>query len=232
MKTVNVKFWSDFVCPWCWIAKRRLEIAVARLAGQVEVIITPKAYRLAKGMEPRDFKSAIYRKFGNAIAADRMMSAVATNGAIEGLAYDFGTMRFGDTSAAHALVKSIDTAEDSQRMMERIYRAATSDGIDIFDQEVLFSLAREVGISQTMFDLNSPQMASEIARDEFEASKVANGVPLVVFNGKFHLAGAREVAVFEKALLDAATDVPELEEKAGSTCGIDRCSDEKEAAHH
>lgn len=233
MKRVNVEVWSDFVCPWCWIAKRRLERAVAAAAGQVEVIVTPKSYRLARGMAAQDFKNALYSKFGNAVAADRMMSAVAENGVMEGLTYNFDTMRFGDTSAAHALVKSIESPEDAQRMIERLYRAVTTDGINIFDKSVLASLAIEIGVPSTSFDLDSPQIASEIARDELKANKVSNGVPLFVFNDKSYLSGAREVAAFTKALLDAAIDTPEpLHEEAGAACSINGCGDEEAARRH
>ena len=230
MKRVNVTVWSDFVCPWCWIAKRRLERAVAAMAGQVEVVVTPKAYRLAKGMSPQNFKTALYRKFGNVLSGDRMMSAVAENGVTEGLIYNFDSMRFGDTSAAHALVKSIESPEGAQRMIERLYRAATTDGINIFDGEMLIALAAEIGVS-TSFDLESPSLAADIARDELEAGKIANGVPLFVFNDRFHLSGAREATVFEKALLDAAIEVPEPFEEAGTTCSIDGCGGERAAAH-
>jgi len=64
MKKVHVEIWSDYVCPWCWIAKRRFEQAVASLAGQVEVVVTNKAYRLAKGMAPMDYQTALYQKLG------------------------------------------------------------------------------------------------------------------------------------------------------------------------
>jgi predicted DsbA family dithiol-disulfide isomerase len=224
MKRVNVEIWSDFACPWCWIAKRRFEKAALGLAGQLEIIVTPKAYRLAKGMAPADFQTVLNQKFGSAAAAERMMTAVAETGAKEGLTYNFGSMRFGDTSDAHALVKSIGAAEDRQRIIERIYQAYTTDGIDIFDRKVLVSLAKEMGLSEASPDFGSSQIASEIARDEQEANKIANGVPLFVFNDKFHLSGAREVAVFEKALLEAAIDVPEpLDDGAGASCSIDGC---------
>jgi predicted DsbA family dithiol-disulfide isomerase len=107
MKRVNVEIWSDFACPWCWIAKRRFEKAVQNLTGKIEVTVTPKAYRLAKGMKPADFQMAVQQKFGNAAAARQMMDTVAGHGAREGLTYNFGTMRFGDTRDAHALVKSV-----------------------------------------------------------------------------------------------------------------------------
>lgn len=225
MKRVNVEIWSDFACPWCWIAKRRFDKAVRGLAGQIEVVVTPRAYRLAKGMAPADYQNVLNQKFGNAAAAEKMMAAVAEHGATEGLTYNFGSMRFGDTSDAHALVKSIGAPEDRQHIIERIYQAYITDGIDIFDREVLVSLAKEMGLSETSPDFDSSQIASEIARDEQAANKIANGVPLFVFNDKFHLSGAREVAVFEKALLDAAIDVPEpLDDGVGASCSINGCA--------
>ena len=224
MKKVNVVVWSDFMCPWCWIAKRRLEKAIAALAGQVEVAVTTKSYRLARGMTPMDYKAALYQKLGGPAAADQMMAAVSDNGAREDLAYNFATMRFGDTSAAHAVIKSIHSPALAQEMTERVYKAATTDGLDIFDREVLVSLAKEVGLTDTRFDFDSPQIASEIDRDELEANQIANGVPLFLFNNKLYLSGAREVAVFEQALLEAATDVPTaLDASENESCGIDGC---------
>ncbi|AFQ52183.1 DsbA family oxidoreductase [Burkholderia cepacia] len=225
MKQVNVELWSDFVCPWCWIAKRRFEKAVFGLTGQLEVIVTPRAYRLAKDVAPVDFKVVLHRKFGNVAAAEQMMVAVAENGAAEGLTYNFNTMRFGDTSDAHALVKSIRAPEDRLRIIERIYQAATTDGVDIFDRNVLASLTREIGLSETSFDFDFSEIASEIAKDELMANRIANGVPLFVFNNKFHLSGAREVAVFEKALIEAAIDVAEpADDVATASCGINGCT--------
>lgn len=225
MKKVSVEVWSDFVCPWCWIAKRRFEKAVTALAGQVEVAVTTKSYRLAKSVKPINFKSALYQKFGDPVAADRMMAAVWDSGRGEGLPYNFDTMRFGDTSAAHAVIKSIRSPVLAQQMTERLYKAATTDGIDIFDREVLVSLAKEMGVADTLFDFDSPQIASEIASDELHANRIANGVPLFVFNDKLYLSGAREVAVFEKALIDAAADVPEAFDAGNAeSCGIDGCT--------
>ncbi|PLC50737.1 disulfide bond formation protein DsbA [Pollutimonas subterranea] len=224
MKQVNVVIWSDFVCPWCWIAKRRFEKALAGLADQVEVVVTTKSYRLARGIEPMDYKAALYQKLGGPAAADRMMAAVSDNGAMENLAYNFTTMRFGDTSAAHTAIKSIRSPVLAQDMTERVYKAVTTDGLDIFDREVLVSLAKEVGLTDTRFDFDSPKIRSEIERNEREANQITNGVPLFLFNNKLYLSGAQKVAVFEKALLEAATDVPTvLNASEGESCGIDGC---------
>lgn len=226
MKTVKVEVWSDFVCPWCWIAKKRFEKAVNSLAGQVQVDVTNKAYRLARGMRPMDYKTALRQKLGGAAGADRMMSAVSTNGLLEGLVYNFDTMRFGDTTAAHALIKGISSPEVAELMAERVYKAATTDGLDIFDQDVLTSLAKEVGVTDPLFEFDSARVSAEIERDEMEASRIANGVPLFLFNGKVYVSGAQEAGVFERAILDAAREMPEamIGASEGESCGIDGCA--------
>ncbi|WP_031421699.1 DsbA family oxidoreductase [Xanthomonas euvesicatoria] len=222
MKSVKVEVWADFVCPWCWIAKRRFEKAVAAVSGQVSVTVSEKAYRLARGAAPMAFKSALYQKFGGAQGAERMMAAVREQGRSEGLDYRFDTMRFGDTTAAHALVKSIASPIQAKQMSERLYKAVTTDGLDIFDPNVLGALAEELGVSG--FEVNIPAAANQIAEDEADANQVANGVPLFVFNNKLYLSGAQESAVFERALLDAAVDAPvSINDSAAESCGIDGC---------
>ncbi|MCA8211864.1 DsbA family protein [Burkholderia vietnamiensis] len=110
-------------------------------------------------------------------------------------------------------------------MIEAIYRAATTDGIDIFDRAALIDLAKSIGISAASLSFDDREMVSEIARDEAEANRIANGVPLFVFNNRTYLSGAREVAVFEKALFDSAENVPdEGEDTGGMSCSIDGCA--------
>lgn len=225
MKKVNVEVWSDFVCPWCWVAKRRFEKAVRALADQVDVTVTSRAYRLAKGVPPMDFKSALDQKFGNPAAANGMMKAVRENALSEGLVYNFETMRFGDTSAAHTLIKSISSPSLAQKVTERLFKAATTDGLDIFDRQVLISLAKEVGVTETNFDFESQPILREIVRDEVEANRIANGVPLFLFNNKLFLSGARDAGVFERALLESAVDAPvSIDMGEGESCGIHGCS--------
>lgn len=225
MKTIKVEVWSDFVCPWCWIAKRRLEKAIAALAGHVEVTVTTKSFRLAKGMAPIDYTRALHLKFGNPAAATGLMAAVGEHGRSEGLIYNFETMRFGDTSDAHAMIKSIGSAAWAELVSERIYKAATTDGINIFDRETLVALAKEVGVTDLDVGFDSQSIAYEIATDEAQANSIANGVPLFLFNDKLFISGAQRVAVFEKALMDAAVEQPEAASFAdGAFCSADGCA--------
>lgn len=225
MKKVHVEVWSDFVCPWCWIAKRRFEQAVDALSGQVEVVVSAKSYRLAKGTAPTDFSTALRKKFGSQAGAAQMMESVAQGGLAEGLIYNFDTMRFGDTGAAHALVKSVQSPAAAQQLTERLFKAATTDGLDIFDREILVALAKEVGVDAAGFDFDAPQIRFEIVQDELQANQISNGVPLFLFNGKRYVSGAQASATFQKAILESATDAPvPMDAEEGESCGIDGCS--------
>ena len=224
MKTVHVEIWSDFVCPWCWIAKRRLERAAERLAGQVQVITTNKAYRLAKGLAPMDFASALNMKFGNDKSARQMMTAVAEHGAMEGLTYNFGTMRFGDTRDAHALVKSLDSEAARQKMIEALSLASITNGQNIFDRDVLRGIASQAGLSEAQLAAIDFDRTREIEQDEKHANSIANGVPLFVFNDKAYLSGAQPAETFIAALNQVATESPApMDSAQGAACGLDGC---------
>lgn len=224
MKNVHVQVWSDFVCPWCWIAKRRLERAAERLAGQVQVTVTNHAYRIAKGMAPKDFSSALKMKFGSEQCARQMMEAVAERGAMEGLTYNFNTMRFGDTQDAHALVKNLDSEAARQNMIEMLYQASIMDGQNIFDRDVLRNIASQAGLPAAQIATIDFNRTHEIAQDETRANSIANGVPLFLFNGKTYLSGAQPVETFVAALSQVAAEAPEkMNTEQDASCSIDGC---------
>ncbi|WP_322021429.1 MULTISPECIES: DsbA family oxidoreductase [unclassified Burkholderia] len=223
MKKITVDVWSDFVCPWCWIAKKRLERAIENLPAQVQIVVTNKAYRIARGLAPMDFRQALLQKFGSESSARSMMQAVADNGAMEGLVYNFNTMRFGDTADAHALVKSVESADDQHALIEVLMKSSITDGLNIFDRGTLKDIALQTGIPEAVVETCVFEH-SKIEHDEMEANRVANGVPLFVFNSKFYLSGAQPLEVFKQALNRAIDAAPE-EVLAGSgpSCDMGGC---------
>lgn len=224
MKSVRVDLWSDFVCPWCWIAKRRLDQAIEQMAVQIEVSVSNHSYRLAKGMEPMDFGAALVMKFGDEQAAHQMMQAVKAQGSMEGLVYNFHTMRFGDTGDAHALVKNLGDEAMRSNMIEALSQASVTDGRDIFDREVLRDIAAEVGLSAEEIAAISFDQVDGIEQDEVRANSIANGVPLFVFNDSLYLSGAQPVETFVAALNQAALDAPAIvEAEKGAGCDSDGC---------
>lgn len=217
MKKITVEVWSDFVCPWCWIAKKRLEKAIQTLGDEVEVDIVPRAYRLAKGMTPIPFRQALEQKTGSQGRANALMEAVRESASREGLDYQFNIMRFGDTSTAHQYVKAIADPAIQARYVERLYLAGTTEGMDIFNETVLRELATEVGATHRS-DFDSAEAA--IASDEAIANGLGSGVPLFVIDGTRYISGAQETGVFIKALRIQLAE----NEISGTSCSLSGCS--------
>lgn len=223
MKKITVDIWSDFVCPWCWVAKRRLERAIASLPEGTAVEIISHAYRIARGARPVPFDEALVRKFGNPQSAQAMMQAVQEQAGVEGLEYRFDTMRFGDTSDAHALVACVEPADLKQTLIEALMRAGTTDGRDIFDRQTLRQIALEAGVPAATVETCAFD-ASGIRQEEQAAGQIAGGVPLFVFGSRFYLSGAQPLEVFLQALQRALDEAPDMMPgKDGPACGVDGC---------
>lgn len=222
MKKITVEVWSDFVCPWCWIAKKRLEKAIDVLGDDVEVEIVPRAYRLAKGMDPIPFRQALMQKTGSQARADVLMDAIHESASLELLDYQFDVMRFGDTSVAHQYVKAISDSALQSRYVERLYLAGTTEGKDIFNERVLQDLAKEIGAT----DLTGLEQAQAAIRsDEAVVNGLGTGIPLFVVNGNRYLSGAQEPSVFVQLLRAAVEEVTSDEEAINATsCSISGCT--------
>lgn len=224
-KTMTIDIWSDFVCPWCWIAKHRFEMALADFEHKDQIQVNYKAFRLAAGSRAAPIKHVLVQKFGNEQSANGMIQAVVANAKEVGLVYNFDTMLFGDTSKAHALVKAVEDSEIKKALSERLYKASTTDGRSIFEQRSLAEIAAEVGISESFVEhaWNDETLSRLIAEDEKEARKVANGVPLFFFNNDFHVSGAQPVEAFKQALQRMHSDALETRSFQGQTCGLRGC---------
>lgn len=225
-KKYRVDIWSDYVCPWCWIAKRRFEKALDRSSLKDDVQVNVRAYRLAAGHTPEPMIAALKRKLGNTDSAEAMMSAVSKYGDGDGLDYRFDTMMFGDTADAHILVKAVEDTAVKMRLVEALYEQSTRLGKSLFDRSSLAAIAREVGVSDESIQLawSSVELRAEMEADEHFAAQLGSGVPLFVFNNAFSLSGAQPEAAFLEALdqMGAKTNT-EASSLMGQACGIDGC---------
>lgn len=82
---ITIDIWSDFVCPWCWIAKKRFEKALDVFENKDNVLIRHHSYRIASEFAPAPFKAAMYKKFGTEQGAELMMKQIKIAGESEGL---------------------------------------------------------------------------------------------------------------------------------------------------
>lgn len=226
-KPLVVEIWSDFVCPWCWIAKRRFEKALAKFPHKDQVQVKVRAYRLAPNHRVEPMAAALLAKFRDPAAAQGMMDAVRQHGEAEGLDYRFDTMLFGDTIDAHMLVKAVEDEALQRRLVEVLYHESISYGMSLFDRDALALMAAHAGVPAELVQQtwSMPELRQLVQRDERTASSIANGVPLFLFGDGTHVSGAQSQQTFTLALerlyRQSQTDV---DAAPGQMCGLDGCS--------
>lgn len=225
-KKYVVDIWSDYVCPWCWIAKRRFEKALESFSEKDDVQVNVRAYRLAANHTPEPMIPALKRKLGNANSALAMMGTVSNYGKVDGLDYCFDTMMFGDTTDAHVLVKAVEDSAVKTRLIEALYEQSTSHGKSLFDRTSLAAIAKDAGVSDESIQLawSSAELRAEMEADEQFSAQLGAGVPLFVFNNEFSVVGAQPEATFLKAL-NHMVERMQVDDSSptGQVCGIDGC---------
>jgi predicted DsbA family dithiol-disulfide isomerase len=232
---MRIEVWSDVVCPWCYIGKRRLEQAVATLpfAEQVEVVF--RSYELDPGA-PKDSTEPVVavlaRKYRTTEEqALGMMSRVTEVAATEGLEYHLDRTMRGNTVDAHRLLH-LALAEHGPRaqseLKEALLAAYFTRAEDVSDHVVLCKVATDVGLDPERVDavLASDEYADEVRADVEQARAFgATGVPFVVVDRRYGVSGAQATEVF-RDVIDKAWDEsrPTLTTVGGDdVCGPDGC---------
>ena len=202
---MRVDIWSDLVCPWCYIGKRRFEKALASFPQRDEVQVVHRAFQLDPTMpKGRLFKhrNVLMRKYGmsepEVAAAQARLERIAAE---DGLEYHLAESRTGNTLDAHRLVHFAGKQGVQDAVVERFFRAHFTELRSLFDDESLIALAAEAGLEDASAVLKSERYAQEVAADHHQASALgANGVPFFVFDNRASISGAQATAVFTQAL--------------------------------
>lgn len=207
---MKIEVWSDYVCPFCYIGKRRLEEAIemAGLNDEVEVVF--KAYELdpnAVATSDQSMVTMLAEKYNISLEeAKAMTDHVATQAQSVGLSYDFEKMTPANTFQAHRLAKFAEEKQLGDEMTERLLHAYFVEGEKIGKYETLMNLAEEVGLSkeETQAMLHSDAYIDDVKKDIEEASQIGvQGVPFFVINRQFAISGAQPAETFVEALQKA-----------------------------
>jgi predicted DsbA family dithiol-disulfide isomerase len=192
-----LEIFSDTVCPWCYIGKRRLERAL-RLRPQPGLIRRWRAFQLnpglpASGMDRRQY---VIAKFGSLDRAQRLYEAVSRVGAQEGIKFDFDRItRTPNTVRSHRLLYAAAEQDKQPELLEAIFNAYFTEGRDIGDPDALTALGQEIGLSsEAIADalVEGGRLDSAMTEDLQSRRIGINGVPFFIFNGRFGLSGAQE----------------------------------------
>ncbi|MCI4063429.1 DsbA family oxidoreductase [Micromonospora sp. R77] len=210
---MEIEIYADVVCPWCWIGKRRLEQALASYDGDVTVRYRPFQLDPTPVTEPRPLVEALAAKFGGRERAEAMFAQVSQVGAGVGLELRFDRAVQANTFEAHRLIRFATERDRATEMIEALYRAHFTDGVDVGSTEALVALATEVGLdeAETRDYLESNLGRREVAADLAAAHEIGvSSVPTFVLAGKYAVTGAQE----PETLLAALTEVERRESGA------------------
>jgi len=207
--TMLVEVWSDIVCPWCYIGKRRLQTALGEFehADQVEVVW--RSFQLDPAY-PKGRHEPVYtslaKKFGGSVAQVKAMTAqVAELAAAEGLTYDFEHAQTLNTFDAHRLLHLAKKHGLGPEAHERLMRANLIEG-ETLDTETLVRLAAEIGVPQedSRRVLAGDDYTADVEEDIAQARAYgASGVPFFVLDRAYGVSGAQSADVFLQALRTA-----------------------------
>ena len=199
---VRIDVFSDTVCPWCWIGKRRLERTLeARPDLEAETVW--HAFQLNPGMpaEGMDRREYLETKFGGADNARAVYGRVIAEGARESLPFDFDAIpRTPNTLDSHRLVRWAAGQPSGQTpMVEALFDAYFARGQDVGDAEVLTCVAAGAGYDEQGARklLAGDAGCAEVAREDMQARRAGiTGVPCFILDGKVAIPGAVEPDVF------------------------------------
>lgn len=233
---MKIEVWSDFVCPFCYIGKRRLEMALDQFPYRNQVEIVFKSFELDPNVETNDsitIDQAIAKKYGISVEeAKNANQNIIDQAASVGLNYDFSSMSPTNTFKAHRLAKFAEKKGKLMEMTERLLKSHFIESGRIDDMNTLIQLAEEVGLNKNEVKevLESDQFSNEVRTDEMEAQMLGvRGVPFFVINRKYAISGAQPTEVFTNGLQKAweeehlSTKLQPLGSEEAANCTADGC---------
>ncbi len=204
---MKIEIWSDVVCPWCYIGKRRFERALAAFEGRDEVEVEWRSFQLNPD-QPRgaveDHDAHLARKLGSSPEQVAEMNArLVELAAAEGLDYHFETYKVVNTLDAHRVLHLAKSHGLGSAAHERLLRAQLVEGQVLEDPATLARLAQEIGVdpAETAEVLASDAFADAVAFDLAEAAGLGiHAVPFFVIDRTFGIPGAQPTEVLLAAL--------------------------------
>lgn len=198
-----IDVWSDIVCPWCFIGRRRLQKAIANYGAGHEVTVRHRAFQLqpdiSEVVPTAEHLAKKYRLDKTKVA--EMQANVCSIADGEGLCYDLENTLSGNTADAHRLILWAETIGRDDDLLEALYSAYFEKSKPVFSHEDLLSITDGIGIDRIAAKalLASDEYKDRIQEDQaLAASHGANGVPFYVIDMKFGISGAQPQENFDQ----------------------------------
>ena len=200
-----IDVWSDVVCPWCFIGKRRLEKALSLFEHRDQVTIRHRAFQLqpdiTSTVRTADYLADKYRMPTEKVKEMQANVCAIADG--EGLCYNLDDTLSGNTFDAHRLLLWAATIDKQDVLLEAMYSAYFEKSQPLFSHADLISVATSIGLDSSDVEkiLNSEQFKDEVIADRTLASQLgATGVPFFVVEMKYGISGAQPLEAFTQTL--------------------------------
>lgn len=212
MERVTIDVVSDVVCPWCYLGKARLELAIAEVQDELGVDVNWRPYQLDPDAtsDGTDYRTHLINKFGSAERLDQMQDTLRDHGREIGITFRFEDIKVrANTLDAHRLLHwaRIEGQEIQDRVATALFKAHFEDGLNVADQEVLVAIAKNCGLDTNLIrNLLGSDADKDTVISEIEAAQKmgVNGVPFLIFDGQYAVSGAQTPDVLANALRDIA----------------------------
>ncbi|MCX2740818.1 DsbA family oxidoreductase [Pontibacter anaerobius] len=200
---MKIEIWSDIVCPFCYIGKRKFETALEQFSYRDDVEVVWHSYQMFpdyKQQTGADFYETVGRLKGiSRTRSEQMHNQIAQYAEEVGLDYNFEKILLPNTFDAHRFSLYAKTKGLQNEAEEKLFYAYFTEGRNIGDIEVLVQLGKELGLNGDEVNeaLSSKQFATEVRDDIAEAQRIGvSGVPFFLINGKLAVAGAQDPQAF------------------------------------
>ena len=212
--TMIVDVWSEVVCPWCFIGKRRLEKGIAEIKVAnpgVQIQVRHRAFQLQPDIEgvipTKELLSDKYNIDIDKVSA--MQANVCSIADGEGLCYDLENTFSGNTMDAHRVLKWAESTGLAQELLEKMYSAYFEQSKPLFTHDDILAITDELGLDRTevIAVLISDNYRDLVLQDQDIARQLgANGVPFFVIDMKYGISGAQPQEVFTQTLATALSE--------------------------
>ncbi|MBT5570199.1 MAG: DsbA family oxidoreductase [Alphaproteobacteria bacterium] len=198
---LQIDVYSDTVCPWCFLGKRRLERALAE-RDDVDVSINYRAFQLNPDMPVAGMSRAQYlsAKFGSPERAENVYSAIARAGHSERIPFNFEIQdRMPNTIQSHRLIRFAGRHDRQSPIVEAVFQAFFLDGEDIGDDEALTRIAVRCGLesADVIRYLAGEEDRDAVLAEDLRARRMGiKAVPSFIINGAYSISGAQEPEAF------------------------------------
>jgi len=210
-RALTVEVYSDAICPWCYVGKRRLERALQHVGDTVKTYVAWRPFQLNPTMpkDGMDRTAYLEAKFGSRGTFNEMEQRLLEAGQTEQIAFAFQKInRTPNTFLAHRLIWYAGQQDCQNAIVHQLFKVYFEEGLDIGSTAVLVELGDRVGLQAAPF-LASNDGVAEVKAEESVGHKLGiRGVPYFIVNGTSTISGAQPVETFVSAIDQLSTGIP------------------------